>query len=87
MRVTHSLLGMVKSFHDKRTAAIFQGEMPKRFAADVFAVAVWKLRFIHRAQNLNDLRNPPGNRLEIVRGDCAGQHTIRIYDQWRICFV
>lgn len=78
---------MITSFLDKRTAAVFQGLKPKRFPDDVFEAAARKLRLIHRAQDLNDLRVPPGNRLEALKGDRAGQHSIRINDQWRICFV
>jgi proteic killer suppression protein len=78
---------VITSFLDKRTAAVFQGLKPKRFPDDVFEAATRKLRLIHRAQDLNDLRVPPGNRLEALKGDRAGQHSIRINDQWWICFV
>ena len=77
---------MITSFLDKRTAAVFQGLKPKRFPDDVFEAATRKLRLIHRAQDLNDLRVPPGNRPEALKGDRAGQHSIRINDPWRIRF-
>ena len=78
---------MITSFLDKRTAAVFQGLKPKRFPDDVFEAATRKLRLIHRAQDLNDLRVPPGNRLEKLSGNREGQHSIRINDRYRVCFV
>lgn len=78
---------MIKSFADKETAAFFAGYAVRKFGADWSAVARRKLWFLHAASRLEDLRIPPGNRLEALKGDRAGQHSIRINDQWRICFV
>lgn len=79
--------GMIESFRGKRTAAVFLGRMPKGFPADIAAVARRKLRMLDAAVQLDDLRVPPGNRLEALSGDRAGQHSIRVNDQWRVCFV
>ena len=78
---------MIESFRDKRTAAIFLGRMPKRFPSDIVDAARRKLRMLHSAIRLNELRVPPANRLESLAGNRVGQHSIRINDQWRICFV
>ena len=78
---------MIESFRDKRTAAVFRAELPKGFPADLVGVARRKLRLLDAAVRLDDLRTPPGNRLEALSGDRAGQHSIRVNDQWRVCFV
>lgn len=78
---------MIESFNDKRTAAVFSGLMPKGFPSDIANVARRKLRMIDVATHLDDLRSPPANRLEALKGQRAGQHSIRINDQWRVCFV
>jgi proteic killer suppression protein len=78
---------MIKSFRDSLTEDVFEGVVRKGFPADLIKVARRKLRFLHAAQMLNDLRAPPGNRLEALKGDRAGQHSIRVNDQFRICFV
>jgi proteic killer suppression protein len=78
---------MIESFRDKRTVAVFLGKLPKGFPADVAATARRKLRMLDTAMRLDDLRVPPGNRLEALSRDRKGQHSIRINDQWRICFV
>jgi proteic killer suppression protein len=78
---------MIESFRDKRTAAIFVGRMPKRFPPNIVGVARRKLRMLNSALRLDDLRTPPANRLEALKDDRTGQHSIRINDQWRICFV
>jgi proteic killer suppression protein len=78
---------MIKAFRDKRTEAVFDGESPKGFPADLVKVARRKLRYLHAAVSLNDLRSPPGNRLEALTGDRKGQQSIRVNDQFRICFV
>ena len=78
---------MIKAFRDKRTEAVFDGESPKGFPADLVKVARRKLRYLHAAVSLNDLRSPPGNRLEALTGDRKGQHSIRVNDQFRIYFV
>ncbi len=78
---------MITSFRDRRTAAVFQGDRPKGFPSDLLRVAFRKLALLHEATALNDLRSPPSNRLEALQGDRAGQHSVRVNDQWRICFV
>ncbi|HEU0216538.1 MAG TPA: type II toxin-antitoxin system RelE/ParE family toxin [Stellaceae bacterium] len=77
---------MIRSFKDRRTEALFRGEAVRAFRS-IEAVAVRKLDMLDAATQLFDLRAPPGNRLEALRGDRRGQHSIRINDQWRICFV
>ena len=78
---------MIRSFRNKVTKAVFDGEAPKGFPADLVKVARRKLRYLHAACDLIDLRSPPGNRLETLAGDRKGQHSIRINDQFRVCFV
>lgn len=77
---------MIKSFGSKVEEAVFNGKCPKGFPADLFKVARRKLHMVDAAANLGDLRSPPGNHLEALSGDRAGQHSIRINDQFRICF-
>jgi toxin HigB-1 len=77
---------VIQSFRDKRTGAVYQGLRPKGFPSDLFVAAARKLRYLDAANRLENLRVPPGNRLEALAGRCAGQHSIRINDQWRICF-
>jgi proteic killer suppression protein len=69
------------------TQEIAKGRVPKGFHADLARRAVVKLTMIENAVELRDLRSPPGNRLEALKGDRKGQHSIRINDQWRICFL
>jgi proteic killer suppression protein len=78
---------MIKDFKDKKTEAVFDGECPKNFPADIVKVARRKLRYLNSATALRDLREPSGNRLEALKGNRAGQHSIRINDQFRVCFV
>jgi toxin HigB-1 len=78
---------MIKSFKDSRTEDVFNGVIRKGFPADLINVARRKLRFLHAAHVLADLWAPPGNRLEALKGDRVGQHSIRVNDQFRICFV
>jgi toxin HigB-1 len=78
---------VIRSFADKRTAAIWLDRMPKGFPIDVAKVARRKLRMLASATRLEDLRNPPGNRLEALTGDRTGQYSICINDQWRLCFA
>ena len=78
---------MIVSWKGKSVAAIAAGKAPKGFPHDLVARAERRLRAIGNAAALNDLRSPPGNRLEKLSGDRAGQHSIRINDQWRICFT
>ena len=77
---------MIKTFADKRTAAIFEGFQVKRLPAEIQNTARRKLKQIDAAPSLESLRVPPGNRLELLKKDRAGQWSIRINDQWRICF-
>ena len=76
---------MIKTFKCAHTQALAQGDLAKRFS-NIAAVARRKLRQLEIAGQLNDLRIPPGNRLEALKGDRAGQHSIRINDQFRLCF-
>ncbi|MBI1868496.1 MAG: type II toxin-antitoxin system RelE/ParE family toxin [Methylocystis sp.] len=78
---------MIRSFKDKVAEAVFDGKHPKGFPPELFKIARRKLAALHAATGLDDLRSPPGNRLEALSGDRAGQHSIRINDQWRVCFV
>lgn len=77
---------MIQSFNCKDTQALYEGKSPRRFKA-FLAVAERKLTQLDAAQTLDFLKAPPGNRLEALKGDRHGQHSIRINDQWRICFV
>ena len=78
---------MILSFADRDTEGLFHGRFARRLPSDIQRVAQRKLRQLHAAGALRDLMAPPGNRLEALKGDRAGQHSIRINDQWRICFV
>lgn len=77
-------MAVIRSFRDKDTERVFHRERSRRSIPD--RVALRKLVMLDAAENLNDLRVPPGNRLEKLRGDRDGQYSIRINDQWRICF-
>lgn len=77
---------MIVSFACVETEKIFRGERSRRLPPDIQDTARRKLEYLHRARVLNDLRMPPGNRLEALSGKRKGQHSIRINDQWRICF-
>lgn len=76
----------IRSFRCEDTEALYGGQHPKRFR-NIEAVAQRKLQMLDAAEELKDLRSPPGNRLEALTGNRAGQHSIRINDQWRVCFV
>jgi proteic killer suppression protein len=76
---------MIRTFRDPRTESLFNDLDVPRYRA-IERVARRKLLYLHRARRLEDLRVPPGNRLEALKGDRKGQHSIRINDQWRICF-
>jgi proteic killer suppression protein len=78
---------VIVSFACAETERIFRGECSRRFPQDIQNTARRKLEYLHRAKTLNDLRVPPGNRLESLKGKRAGQYSVRINDQWRICFV
>jgi proteic killer suppression protein len=77
---------MIRSFKCKETEKIFARTRSRKLPHDIQQVAYRKLRMLNNAQNLNDLRIPPANRLEKLVGGRVGQHSIRINDQWRICF-
>lgn len=76
---------MIRSFRCRDTEALFNDRGARRFR-NIERVARRKLLYLHRATRLQDLRVPPGNRLEALKGDRKGQHSVRINDQWRICF-
>ncbi|MGB6538403.1 MAG: type II toxin-antitoxin system RelE/ParE family toxin [Xanthobacteraceae bacterium] len=78
---------MIVSFRDKQAATIWSGRRSPRLPGDIQPGALRKLRLLNNANRLDDLRIPAGNRLEVLAGDRAGQHSIRINVQWRICFV
>ena len=78
---------MTKSFADKRTAAIFAGYAIRGLPMQIQKRARAKILAVDAASRLDDLRAPPGNRLEALNGDRQGQHSIRVNDQWRICFA
>ena len=78
---------MIRTFADKRTAAVSDDRMPKGFPSDLAKVSRRKLRMLASAIRLEELRSPPANRLEALSGDRDGQHSIQINDQWRLCFV
>jgi len=77
---------MIRSFADKETSRLFHDGVSKRLPVNIHRVARRKLLQIHAAVELDFLRVPPGNRLELLRGDRKGKYSIRINDQWRICF-
>lgn len=77
---------MIRSFRDKKTEGFFSGRVVKEFSG-FRSAAERKLTMLDNATDLKDLLSPPGNRLEMLIGERAGQHSIRINDQWRICFV
>ena len=78
---------MIRSFRDPDTEALFGRRRSRRLPANLQRVALRKLVILDAAESLSDLRVPPGNRLEALKGDRTGQHSIRINDQWRVCFV
>ena len=78
---------MIVGFKSEETRRIFIGQTSRHLPADIQSVARRKLRVLDAAVRLADLRSPPGNRLEALKGGRLGQHSIRINDQWRLCFV
>jgi len=78
---------MIRSFKCKETERIWNGRSSRQFPMSIQDRALRKLRQLDASRVLNDLRNPPGNRLELLRGSRSGQISIRINDQWRICFA
>jgi proteic killer suppression protein len=78
---------MIRSFFDQDTERLFHGRFARKLPSDIQRIAQRKLRQIHQAEELRDLASPPGNHLEALKRNRSGQHSIRINDQWRICFV
>jgi toxin HigB-1 len=78
---------MIKSFRDAETEKVFDRRFSRRLPNDIQSVALRKLRMIANAVDVSDLRSPPANRLEKLTGDRKGQYSVRINDQWRICFA
>jgi len=78
---------VIRSFADRDTERLWQGESVRRIPGNVQDRALIKLRLLNAATRLDDLRMPPGNRLEPLKGNRAGQWSIRINQQWRVCFV
>ena len=81
---------MIGSFGDRATEALFHGRAgraTRRIPPEVWGVALRKLDLVNAATELRDMRAPPGNRLEALKGDRKGMHNIRVNDQWRVCFV
>ena len=78
---------MIKSFKDSETEKIYVRERSRKLPPDIQQTALRKMRMINNAKNIGDLRVPPANRLEKLTGNRAGQYSIRINDQWRICFI
>lgn len=78
---------MIKSFKCKETNKIFNGEFSKKLPSDIQKIAYRKLQMIDIAMNISDLKIPPNNKLEALKNDRKGQYSIRINDQFRICFV
>lgn len=77
---------MIRTFKDKETQKIFERRRSRKLPSDIQQVALRKLRMLNRAETLQDLRVPPANRLERLKGDREGQYSIRVNDQWRVCF-
>jgi proteic killer suppression protein len=77
---------MIRSFKSREVEALFNRQPVRRLGPDIQRTALRKLRMLNRAETLQDLRVPPANRLETLRGDRSGQHSIRVNDRWRICF-
>ena len=80
------IISMIKSFRNKETEKIFNRQFSGKLPRNIQRVARKKLVILDAAPRLNDLRIPPGNQFEALKGDRKGQHSIRINDQWRICF-
>ena len=78
---------MIKSFADSETKKVFGRQFSKKLPGDIQRVALRKLRMLSNARAIKDLERPPANRLEKLSGNRMGQHSIRINDQWRVCFV
>lgn len=77
---------MIESFASKETEKIFLGQISRKLPLDIQRIARRKLLYLEDAENIQDLQAHPGNRFELLKGDRAGQYSIRVNDQWRICF-
>ena len=77
---------MIKTFANKETALVFSGQRPRQLPLNIVAVTLRKMAHLDVVQSVNELLVPPGNRLEKLTGDRQGQYSIRINDQWRLCF-
>jgi proteic killer suppression protein len=80
------LSSVVQSFRCDETREVFEGIRPRRLPGNLLAVMQRKLKMLDAATQLDELRVPPGNRLEALKGGRRGQHSIRVNDQWRVCF-
>lgn len=78
---------MIQDFADSETELIWRGQRSRKLPGEIQTIALRKLRLLHAARVLGDMRVPPGNRLESLKGSRVGQWSIRVNDQWRICFV
>ena len=86
-RNTQYNTAVIKSFADKETRKVYHREFSKHLPAAIQQSALRKLRMLNNAQSVQDLRSPPGNRLEKLKGEREGPYSIRINKQWRVCFV
>jgi len=77
---------MIRSFRDRETERVYSRSLSRRLPKDIQPGALRKLRMLNNSRNIHDLRESPGNRLKKLKGDRKGQYSIRINDQWRICF-
>lgn len=80
-------MAVIQSFADRETEKVFHGQTSRKLPPEMQRTAERKLRYLHSAAQLSDLRVPPANRLEKLSGNRQGQHSIRINQQWRICFI
>lgn len=81
------LIEMIKSFADKETEKLFNREFSRKIPSEIQNIARRKLEILNAADNINDIRSPPSNHLEKLKGERIGQHSIRINSRWRICFI
>lgn len=86
MHGRHSSWGVIKSFGNSETERVFRGEIARRLTREIQVAALRKPLVLHAATDVEELRSPPGNRLERLASDRAGQMSLRVNDQWRICF-
>ncbi|WP_071590777.1 type II toxin-antitoxin system RelE/ParE family toxin [Synechococcus sp. PCC 7336] len=77
---------MIRTFKDKETQKIFERQRSRKLPSNIQQIALRKLRMLNQAETLQDLRIPPANRLERLKGDREGQYSIRVNNQWRLCF-